>query len=177
MTATITNTEFENITNKLKQIFADFIEIITDENIDSYHRYNFNCNVLRKTNACPSIWTKLFLTNFQQNITYVYTDIRDTTYTAVFTRIVLIYFNEYQIIDSQIETIKQYLKHSCLEAGIGENYYTDIDENTDFMDNGEKEGFVRSLIVCSSIQFLRLHKLFIQETFTNILTPPAICLK
>ena len=57
MTPTITNTEFENITNKWKQIFADFIEIITDENIDSYDRYNFNCNFLRKTNASPTIWS------------------------------------------------------------------------------------------------------------------------
>jgi hypothetical protein len=179
MTTIITNPEFENSTNKWKQIFADFIEIIIDEKIDSYDSYNFNCKVLRNHEACPSIWSKLFLTNFKQNITDVYngTDIVNNTYSGIFMRVVLIYFNEYQFIDTRIEQIKPYLKYLCLEAGLGENYYADIDENTDFMDNGEKEGFGRSLIVCTSVQFLRLHKVFIQETFTNILTPLAICLK
>lgn len=179
MTTTITNPEFENITNKWKQIFADFIEIIIDENIDSYETYNFNCKVLRKHDACPSIWSELFLTNFKQNITDYYngTEILDNSYSELFMRIVLNYFNESQMINMHIEPIKQYLKYLCLQAGLQENYYADIDENIDFMSNNEKVGFCRSLIVCTSVQFLRLHNEFIQDTFTNILTPPAIYLK
>lgn len=179
MTTTITNPEFENITNKWKQIFADFIEIIIDENINSYETYNFNCKVLRKHDVCPSIWSELFLSNFKQNITDVYngTDIVNNAYSEVFMRVVLIYFNEYQFIDMHIEPIKQYLKYLCLQARLGENYYADIDENIDVMSNNEKVGFGRSLIVCTSLQFLKLQFVFIQDTFTNILTPPAIYLK
>jgi hypothetical protein len=176
MNTAINNTEFENMTNKWKQIFADFIELIVDDDGNTYETYRFKCTLLRNMNACPSIWTTLFLDNFSQNIQYDALDDDNEEYSIIFMKIVFNYFNEYQIEDMQIEPIKQYLKFLCVEAGKGEDFYADIDDNTDDMNNHDKTSFCNSLIVLTSLEFMRLHTKFIQDIFMNILTP-AICLK
>lgn len=167
-----TNNDFENITNTWKNIFVDFIELVIADGDNIYGQRVFK--ILREINAEPSIWTKLFLENFTANIVYEY---EGNDILQVFLSLVFVHFNELQFMITQIDQIKQYLKHLCVELDLGENYYADIDLNTDDMDNDTKTQFCISLLQCSSTQFAELHKNFIKDTFINILTPPATYIK
>ena len=177
MNTAINNTEFEIMTNKWKQIFSDFIELIVVDDGNTYETYRFKCKLLRNMNACPSIWTTLFLDNFSQNIQYDALDDDNEEYSIIFMKIVFNYFNEYLFEDMPIQTIKQYLKFLCVQAEKGEDFYADIDDDTDIMNNDDKMTFCKSLIVLTSLEFLRLHTEFIQDTFMNMITPSAIYLK
>lgn len=179
MNSFIINNDFENITNTWKQIFTEFIILIVKDNNNFYEEHRFNCKLLNELNTCPSVWTNIFLENFKSNITdyngitYHGTVNGSNEYSVLFMNIVYNYFIEYQFEGMPIETIKQYLKYLCLEAGLGENYYCDVNNNIDIMNNNEKMEFSKSLIVCSSVQFSILHKDFIEDTFINILRPTA----
>lgn len=172
MNATIINNDFENITNTWKNIFSDFIELVVVDGDNIYGQRVFK--ILREINAEPGIWTKLFLENFTANIIYEY---EGNAILEVFLSLVFRNFNELHIMSTQIEPIKQYLKHLCVELELGENYYADVDENTDNMDNDTKTQFCISLLQCTSRQFAELNKKFIEDIFINILTPPATYIK
>ena len=166
MTQTMNTNDFVNITNTWKQIFAEFIEFVIDENDNIYEQNIFKS--LRKTNASPTTWTKFFLENLEANLIYEY---NGSEYSEFFMSIVYANFNDLEIMMSQMETIKQYLKFLCIESRLGENYYRDIDENTDIMDNDDKKQFCKVSLICTSIQFAGLHKNFIEDIITNNLTP------
>ena len=166
MTATINTNDFVNITNTWKHIFAEFIEFVLDENDNIYEQNIFKS--LRKVNACPTTWTKLFLENLEANLIYEYDG---SAYSEFFMSIVYANFNDLEIMITQMETIKQYLKFLCVEARLGENFYSDIDENTDIMNNHDKTQFCKVSLICTSLRFAVLHKNYIQDIITNNLTP------
>jgi hypothetical protein len=170
MNATINN-DFENITNTWKNIFANFIELIIHDTDNIYEEHIFK--ILRKSNACSTVWTKIFIENFQAHLTYQYDG---PTYPELFMSVVFTNFNDLEFMTTQLETITQYLKYLCVEAKLGENYYNDLDDNTDIMENDDKMLFCRLSLICTAIQFANLHKSFIQDVIENNLTP-ATCLK
>lgn len=179
MNSIIINKDFENITNTWKKIFSEFIIVIVEDNNKLYEEHRFNCKFLNELNTCPSVWTNIFLENFKSNISD-YNGINDNDtvngsneYSVLFMNIVYNNFIEYQFEGMPIETIKQYLKYLCIQSGLGDTYYSDVNNNIDSMNNNEKIEFSKSLIVRSSIQFSILYKDFIEDTFINILHPTS----
>lgn len=169
MTSNIHN-DYENITNKWKQIFVDFIVSIIDDNGKSYTTYRITRGQLDVTRDHPTLLSKIFLLKFSQNMRcYGSIPNENKRYSEVFIKIVCNYFNLFA--NAEIETIKQYLKYLCVQAGLGENKYGDIDEDTTIMNNDEKLEFVKSLFIVTSEHFVELHKEFIEDTFINIMTP------
>lgn len=166
MNPSITNPEFENIANKWKQIFANFIEIIIDENDNIYEQSIFK--FLRNSNADPSIWSTLFLENLVTTLLY---ELYDLDYSQLLLKNIFTIFNDLESRPTQIEPIKQYLKFLCVERGLKENYYNNIDEDTDIMDDDGKTRFFTALFICTAIQFAHLHQHLIQDIITNNLTP------
>ena len=118
MTETMNTNDFVNITNTWKQIFAEFIEFVLDENDNIYEQNIFKS--LRKTNASPTTWTKFFLENLEANLIYEY---NGSEYSEFFMSIVYANFNDLEIMTTQIQTIKQYLKFlSRCERRVDERY-------------------------------------------------------
>ena len=177
MNATMNNNDFEINTNKWKQIFTDFIELIVEDNDGIFETYGFNFKLLTEysVNFLKGI-SKLFINRHIENILYSNFD-ENEEYSVIFLEIVYKYFNEYQFVETPTEEIKQYLKFLCVVSGTGDYLYPDINEDPYFMDIDDKTKYYKSLICLTSLEFLKLHQEFIEYIFMNILTPSATYLK
>lgn len=171
-TTTINNNDFEHITNTWKQIFANFIELTMDDNDDIYGMRIFT--LLRGSNTCPGIMTELFLNKFKKDFMEDMDAPIPPAYNDLFMTIVFENFGDLEIMKTQLKVIQQYLKYICVHAKLPNNFYNydDFNENTDlFDDDFDKRHYCRFALIATAIQFVHLHKAFIEDIITNSLTP------
>ena len=171
-TTNITNNQIENITNTWKQIFANFIELTMYDNGDIYGMRIFT--LLRDSNTCPGIMTELFLKKFKNNLMDNLGELIEPAYNVLFMTIVFENFGDLEIMKTQNKVIQQYLKYICEKAQLPNDFYNynDFRENTDlFDDDFDKRDYCRFALIATAIQFIYLHKSFIEDIITNTLTP------
>lgn len=159
-----THDEFSDITYNWKQIFADFIEFIINDNNNKYGHTKY-FEILKHIEADINIWAAIFLRDFKLNVFI------EKQYAEVFKKFVFTYFNKLQFEETQTYTMKQYLKYLCVQLGIIYFYDEEFNKDTNEMDQNEKKWFCNYLIIATSIKFATLHTDLIEQIFNNMLTP------